>query len=82
MFSLCLRVSSATEHHRDIEAFWDPEAPPGDIEPLEHWDYDQWGQVGGDKNIWGLSQFTAWCRAPRVGRNCWKSDLHQDRRTQ
>ena len=75
---MCVRVSlPAAEHHRDIEAFWDPNAPPGDIEPLEQWDYAQWGQVGGDANRQGLKQFMRWCSAPRPNRQCWHTELHK-----
>lgn len=55
-----------------------PRPPPGDVEPLEHWDYEQWGVVGsGASNPWGYGQFLRWCGAPRPGRHSWHTDLHQ-----
>ena len=67
----------AAEHLRDSEAFWDPDAPPGEIEPLEMWIYEQWGQVGGHENKLGLQQFLRWCSAPRPNRQNWHTELHK-----
>ena len=55
-----------TEHHRPIEAFWDPRAPSGEAEALEAWDPH-----------WSQADFYAWCRAPRVGRYSWHTELHR-----
>ena len=68
-----------TEHRRDWQAFWDPRAEPGEVEPLEHWDYQNWGIVGSGDNKRGVGQFHAWCAAPRPGRQSWHTELHTAR---
>lgn len=79
LLALCVGVCGgvpAAEHLRDLEAFWEVDAPPGDIEPLEHWDYQQWGQVGGVENRRGVGMLHRWAAAPRPKRNYWHNELH------